>query len=160
MKKIYIGIASILVAVAIGSFAFYFINQKQIEQNNQPVVPAVTVVSFEECMNAGYPVMESYPRQCTTPDGKTYTEKVTKAPEPVPTKPAATSTPKESPVGKCYVGGCSGQICSGTPGAISTCIYREEYACYQKATCERQSTGVCGWTETQELTSCLNKSSQ
>ena len=30
--------------------------------------------SFEECVNAGYPVMESYPRQCATPDGRSFTE--------------------------------------------------------------------------------------
>jgi hypothetical protein len=28
--------------------------------------------SFEECAAAGYPVMESYPRQCRTPDGRTF----------------------------------------------------------------------------------------
>jgi hypothetical protein len=30
--------------------------------------------SFEDCANAGYPVMESYPRQCRTPDGRTFVE--------------------------------------------------------------------------------------
>lgn len=28
--------------------------------------------SFEECIDAGYPVLESYPRQCRTPDGKMF----------------------------------------------------------------------------------------
>lgn len=28
--------------------------------------------SFEDCEKAGYPVMESYPRQCRTPDGRTF----------------------------------------------------------------------------------------
>ncbi len=55
----------------------------------------------------------------------------------------------------CYVGGCSGQICSDDPGAISTCEWRDEYACYQTATCERQSDGQCGWTATAELDACL-----
>lgn len=32
--------------------------------------------SFEDCMKAGYPILESYPRQCKTPDGKTLTEKI------------------------------------------------------------------------------------
>lgn len=32
------------------------------------------VRSFEDCASAGYPVMESYPRQCRTPDGKTFVE--------------------------------------------------------------------------------------
>lgn len=28
------------------------------------------ISSFEECKAAGYPIMESYPEQCATPDGK------------------------------------------------------------------------------------------
>ena len=30
--------------------------------------------SFEDCAAAGYPVMESYPEQCATPDGKSLTK--------------------------------------------------------------------------------------
>lgn len=36
---------------------------------------SVTVTNFEECVAAGNPVMESYPRQCTA-DGVTYTEDI------------------------------------------------------------------------------------
>jgi hypothetical protein len=57
--------------------------------------------------------------------------------------------------GKCYVGGCSSEICSDTEGVVSNCMYKEEYACYQTAKCERQSTGQCGWTQTSEVTMCL-----
>ncbi|MBN2042688.1 MAG: DUF333 domain-containing protein [Candidatus Aenigmarchaeota archaeon] len=32
------------------------------------------VTSFEECVTEGNPVMESYPRQCSTPEGETFTE--------------------------------------------------------------------------------------
>ena len=35
------------------------------------------VTSFEECMAAGYLVMESYPRQCRTSDGRVFAEDVT-----------------------------------------------------------------------------------
>jgi hypothetical protein len=59
------------------------------------------------------------------------------------------------PAGECFVGGCSGQVCSDNPGVITTCEFRPEYACYQDATCERQATGQCGWTETAELQACL-----
>ena len=55
----------------------------------------------------------------------------------------------------CYVGGCSSQVCSDREGVITTCEWREEYACYQTATCEVQETGECGWTQTEELNSCL-----
>lgn len=30
--------------------------------------------SFEECAQAGYPILESYPEQCRTPDGKSFTK--------------------------------------------------------------------------------------
>jgi hypothetical protein len=64
----------------------------------------------------------------------------------------------ENPVagGECYVGGCSSQICSDEPGIVSTCEFREEYACYQTATCERQPDGECGWTPTSELQACID----
>ena len=55
----------------------------------------------------------------------------------------------------CFVGGCSGTLCSDHEGAVSTCEYKEEYACYQSATCERQADGQCGWTQTEELKKCL-----
>jgi hypothetical protein len=32
--------------------------------------------SFEDCAAAGLPVMESYPRQCKTPDGRTFAEEI------------------------------------------------------------------------------------
>ncbi|GEM_PF-832749 len=62
---------------------------------------------------------------------------------------------KNVPTGECFVGGCSGQICSENEGAISTCEWRAEYACYQSATCERQAGGECAWTETVDLQACL-----
>jgi len=56
---------------------------------------------------------------------------------------------------QCFVGGCSGQICSDQEGVISTCEWREEYACYSDAKCEVQADGNCGWTQTAELSACL-----
>jgi hypothetical protein len=67
--------------------------------------------------------------------------------------------PPESTVAEgCIVGGCSGQLCvdSSEGDIATTCEYRAEYACYQSAVCERQATGKCGWTETQELRACLS----
>lgn len=54
----------------------------------------------------------------------------------------------------CIKTGCSSQVCSDR-NVITTCEWRPEYACYQKATCERQANGNCGFTQTTELTSCL-----
>lgn len=55
---------------------------------------------------------------------------------------------------ECKVTGCSGQVCSDED-VITDCAWREEYACYKDATCERQSNGECGWTETESLKACL-----
>ena len=56
----------------------------------------------------------------------------------------------------CFVGGCSSQLCSAEEGISSTCEWREEYACYREATCERQTDGSCNWTSTPELRACLD----
>jgi len=37
---------------------------------------AVAIASFEDCVAAGFPVEESYPRQCRTPDGQSFTEDI------------------------------------------------------------------------------------
>lgn len=58
---------------------------------------------------------------------------------------------------KCYIGGCSAQLCTDTPNMASTCEYNEIYACYQGATCEQQPSGACGWTPTPTLTACLER---
>jgi hypothetical protein len=34
------------------------------------------ISSFDECVQAGYPVMESFPRQCRTSDGRTFVEQI------------------------------------------------------------------------------------
>jgi hypothetical protein len=40
----------------------------------EPCSGASVIDTFEECVAAGYPVMESYPRQCRVPGGPTFTE--------------------------------------------------------------------------------------
>src|SRR5262249_3870164 len=54
----------------------------------------------------------------------------------------------------CKVTGCSGQICADQD-MITTCEWRDSYACYETATCPRQAAGSCGWTDTPELDACL-----
>lgn len=44
-----------------------------------PVIPKeepAVILSFADCESAGYPVAESSPRQCHTPDGRTYAEEL------------------------------------------------------------------------------------
>lgn len=82
--------------------------------------------------------------------------------EPVVDDSGTTTFPQpQEPVSSvskaCYVGGCSGQICSDRQDVISTCEWRESYACYADAECERQTNGRCGWTMDTELRSCINR---
>jgi len=42
----------------------------------QGVTKKQNINSFEECSQAGFPIMESFPEQCRTPDGKTFTRQV------------------------------------------------------------------------------------
>lgn len=56
----------------------------------------------------------------------------------------------------CFKTGCSSQVCSDHT-VVTTCEFRPEYACYQKAACERQADGNCGFTKSAELTACLTR---
>jgi len=74
---------------------------------------------------------------------------------PAPTTTGSGSAPAPA-ANDCIKTGCSGIICA-EPGndQMSTCEFKPEYACYQKAACERQTDGKCGWTQSDELVACL-----
>lgn len=42
----------------------------------KPSPPNDGIDSFEDCANAGYPIAESYPEQCFTPDGRGFTRQL------------------------------------------------------------------------------------
>ena len=66
-----------------------------------------------------------------------------------------------APGEKCVVAGCSGQLCLTENQAdkfgVTTCEFREEYACYRLTKCEKQKDGSCGWKNNPEFESCLNR---
>lgn len=215
-----------------------------------------SVSNFDECAARGFPIMETYPAQCRTPDGRTFTQNIENETEPDfpltneievyhPRPNQAITSPltvdglapgswfwegtfpvelynsageiiasshaevldgsdwmteelvhfeatlefevsnsdsegtlvlhKANPSGLpeydevlrtpikfktaqaqngCVITGCSSQVCADSE-QITDCAYREEYACYESAVCERQSDGNCGWTITDELRVCL-----
>ena len=47
------------------------------------------------------------------------------------TPPPATEVPPTTAAG-CYIGGCSQQLCTDQPDAISTCEYTAAYVCYNR----------------------------
>ncbi len=58
----------IIAIVLIASFVWFgFLRDKK---------EAGPILSFEDCASAGYPIMESFPRQCKTPDGRTFAEEI------------------------------------------------------------------------------------
>lgn len=67
MKKTFL-VTFLLVFIFVSWFIFF--SPKKV------IAPSKDVLSFEDCVRAGYPVMESYPRQCKTPDGRTYAEEL------------------------------------------------------------------------------------
>jgi hypothetical protein len=76
---------------------------------------------------------------------------------PAPTTDNTGSAPAPTTGGgACVKGGCSGTVCEEAGNdTVTTCEFKPEYACYQSATCERQSDGKCGWTQSDALTQCL-----
>lgn len=62
-----LGVALFLTVLAALVFAF----APRLESLDAP-----RVTNFEECAAAGNPVMESYPRQCRTPDGSHFVESI------------------------------------------------------------------------------------
>lgn len=50
----------------------------------------LSIQSYQDCVQAGYPVMESYPSQCRTPDGRLFVNPNEQAPMP-PTEQATSS---------------------------------------------------------------------
>jgi len=77
----------VMIPIALtGGFDEQHMKQKMpepIERMVPPPVPAVpiptdtsSITNFEECIAAGNPAMESYPRQCRTSDGKHFVENI------------------------------------------------------------------------------------
>lgn len=127
-----------LIAVAIVLLALAWILASAVQED------APEPTSFEECMAAGYPVAESYPRQCST-GAATFVEAVADR----------FATPPE-----CVVAGCSNELCVESveaPYVVTTCLYQESFACLAAfSRCERQPNGRCEWTPGEELNACLS----
>ena len=76
--------------------------------------------------------------------------------KPAPSNGGSDVGSGSAPAGDCIKTGCSGTICA-EPGndMMSTCEFKNEYACYRTAACERQADGKCGWTQTDALKACI-----
>lgn len=61
-------IGAVLIGVVAAGGVYYFQKQQTIKKIN----------SFEQCSKAGYSVMESYPARCNTPDGRSFTQVISR----------------------------------------------------------------------------------
>ncbi|MFA6215149.1 MAG: GerMN domain-containing protein [Patescibacteria group bacterium] len=66
----------ILAILSISMLTGCLINKTNPANSNQPVNQETAVTNFTECLAAGYPILESYPRQCKTPQGLTFAENI------------------------------------------------------------------------------------
>ena len=133
-------LATLVVLVLLGGLVYAWVHVRE-------EAKVLGINTYEECVAAGYPIQESYPTRCATPDGRTFVN---------PDQQLATTTDPITANG-CQVGGCSAQLC-GEAGddLVSTCEYRPEYGCYRAhSSCERQPNGKCGWTPNTALSQCL-----
>lgn len=69
MKKYWL-ISSVALVLAIALFLAFFLTFG----NKTPGQAVVSVTNFEECKSAGYPVMETSPEQCRTPEGTLFVQ--------------------------------------------------------------------------------------
>ncbi len=68
--RLYWIIGLIVAVLVIGFGAMWVVRGSQQTQS------VATVTDFTSCAAVGYPIMESYPRQCRTPDGRTFVEQI------------------------------------------------------------------------------------
>lgn len=62
----YIGLTSLLILTILVFFYFFV----------RPAQKPGTISNFDECVKAGYAILESYPPQCVTKDGKSFTQDI------------------------------------------------------------------------------------
>jgi len=70
VKPVIIAVIIVILVVAIG--ALMITPEKEMVSD----IDEPTINNFEECIAAGNPAMESYPRQCRTPDGEHFVESI------------------------------------------------------------------------------------
>ncbi len=96
-KKI-VTVLILLIILLTGAFFYFYKN------NSYNLIS-----TFEECRRAGYPILESYPPQCKTPDGKTFINSSEQATPTNPDTGNGVSTPLGNDEIKIY-GLTSGQV--------------------------------------------------
>lgn len=74
MKKNYLLVFVILVICLLISLVLF--SNRIFSKNKVDVIKSKNILSFEDCLTAGYIVQKTLPRRCITPQGISYTEEV------------------------------------------------------------------------------------
>jgi hypothetical protein len=108
--RIKIIVIAILLLILLVGLLSWFNNMS--ERISQKLNKAKSVSSFEQCIQAGYPVQESYPRKCSVPKGKTFSES-TEPPIATPMLDNTTNSGQSGGVcvNKCGDGKCAEVVC-------------------------------------------------
>lgn len=125
---------------------------------------------YEQCVKrTGSRLEKSIPSICITLEGNYFIQPITdEQGNPLIALPTVSLAPTEAIVSPtphsidrgCKRAGCNGQLCidANSQDKVSSCDFKPEYVCYQKAQCERQLDGDCGFTPSDELSQCLGVS--
>ena len=76
-KTILVTLVVIAALIAGAWFAFGRLEPSEVKNDD---VALEDIKSFEDCEAAGFPIMESHPRQCSVPDGRVYAEELVMQP--------------------------------------------------------------------------------
>ena len=128
-------VATIALIIA-GTSAYFALRQEN--------APSQTIINFEQCADAGYPIGESYPRQCWTPDGKHFVEEIKKSRE----------TDRQNSE-KCGIENCHGLNITCGPNVPDACsmMYAAGDNCRQFASCQIINDR-CNLEKSQKFDSC------
>lgn len=67
-------LVSVLITIIIAAGAWYFFMYRRPVATNTNTTNTSNITSYDDCVAAGYPVLESYPTRCATPDGRSFTQ--------------------------------------------------------------------------------------
>ena len=77
-KTLSLALLMLILAGTIIWFEFFRSTEEQVTpiQNDIATTTPQPILTFEDCVEAGYPVVENVRRQCSTQDGRTFAEEV------------------------------------------------------------------------------------
>ena len=126
-------IVFVVVGLLIGGLSFYF--SKRTGGNSElPEAPEI------EAPEPEVPETEISPEIETPEDGE---------------EPANNDQPEEEPAEECFIGGCSGELCTDNPEVISTCELLPGMECFGEEMNCQLVEGECSWVLSQEAARCL-----